>query len=121
MVKAKSGITEQASIPSVNTLSIEENVHRQKLTQKKFSPTVQLLQNFYLSPHALNPNHTPNSTHTSLLRLPEASCPEKALCLDKVGGAEGQLLHLSEVIGGVLIGHNTTDPDERALRQKPYL
>ena len=73
---------------------------------------MELLQNFYLSPRALNPNHTPNSTHTSLLHLPEVSCPEKALCLDQVGGAEGQLLHLSKVISGVLIGHNTTDSDD---------
>ena len=59
MVKAMSGITEQASIPSVNTL-IEKNVHRQKLTQKKISPTAQLLQSFYLSPRALNPTQVKN-------------------------------------------------------------
>ena len=115
MVKAMSGITEKASFQSVNTLSIEENAHRQKLTQKKFSPTVQLLQNFYLSPPPLTlPTQT---TFTYLKHLVQ----KRVYAWDQVGGAEGQLLHLSEVIGGVLIGHNTADPDERALRQKPYL
>ena len=44
-----------------------------------------LLQNFHLNSRPLNPNHTPNSTHTSLLHLPEASYPEKALSLGPSG------------------------------------
>ena len=61
-------------------------------------------------------NHTPNST-TYLKHFVQ----RRFFAWDQVGGAEGELLHLSEVIGGVLVEHHTPYLDERILQLRPYL
>ena len=100
-----------------NTFYKEPTIQIFKLSREIFL----LIPNFYLNPCALNPNHTPNCTHTNLLHLLKHLVWRRLYAWDQVGGAEGQLFHLSEVIGGVLVKHHTPYLDERIHRLRPYL